>query len=66
MDHTVITGADGVMVPLVTEEQKKKRRATEATRHILLSMRQQLSSGFFWDWSNFHRQALRYRNLEAG
>lgn len=32
MDQTVITGADGVMVPLVTEEQKKKRRATEATR----------------------------------
>ena len=31
-DHTVITGADGVMVPLVTDEQKKKRRATEAIR----------------------------------
>ena len=29
---TVITGADGVMVPLVTDEQKKKRRATELTR----------------------------------
>jgi hypothetical protein len=29
-DQTVITGADGVMVPLVTEEQKKKRRAAEA------------------------------------
>jgi len=31
-DQTVITGADGVMVPLVTDEQKKKRRATEALR----------------------------------
>jgi len=31
-DRTVITGADGVMVPLVTEERKKKRRATEAAR----------------------------------
>ena len=28
-DRTVITGADGVMVPLVTEEQKRKRRETE-------------------------------------
>ena len=31
-DQTVITGADGVMVPLVTDEQKKKRRTTELTR----------------------------------
>ena len=31
-DRTVITGADGVMVPLVTAEQKNKRRATEAVR----------------------------------
>lgn len=31
-DQTVITGADGVMVPLVTDVQKKKRRATEARR----------------------------------
>ena len=31
-DQTVITGADGVMVPLVTDEQKKKRRAAEAIR----------------------------------
>jgi len=30
--RTVITGADGVMVPLVTAEQKKKRRVTEAVR----------------------------------
>ncbi len=27
--HTVITGADGVMVPLVTQQQKKKRRVSE-------------------------------------
>jgi len=31
-DHTVITGADGVMVPLVTEEQKRKRRQTESVQ----------------------------------
>jgi hypothetical protein len=30
--QTLITGADGVMVPLVTEQQKRKRRATEAQR----------------------------------
>jgi len=29
IDKTIITGADGVMVPLVTEEQKRKRRETE-------------------------------------
>jgi hypothetical protein len=31
-DQTLITGADGVMVPLVTESQKQKRRATEAAK----------------------------------
>lgn len=31
-DQTVVTGADGVMVPLVTEEQKRKRRVTEARK----------------------------------
>jgi hypothetical protein len=31
-DQTVITGADGVMVPVVTEKQKQKRRATEAQK----------------------------------
>ena len=31
-DQTVIVGADGVMVPLVTERQKQKRRATEAAK----------------------------------
>jgi len=30
--QTVITGADGVMVPVVTEAQKQKRRATEAQK----------------------------------
>lgn len=29
-DQTIITGADGVMVPAVTEEQKRKRRVAEA------------------------------------
>jgi hypothetical protein len=28
-DQTLITGADGVMVPMVTEQQKRKRRAAE-------------------------------------
>jgi len=31
-EHTLITGADGVMVPMVTDEKKRKRRATEALR----------------------------------
>ena len=31
-DHTLITGADGVMVPLVTEPQKQKRRKTQAEK----------------------------------
>ena len=31
-DRTVITGTDGVMAPLVTEKQKKKRRATEVAK----------------------------------
>jgi len=30
--QTLITGADGVMVPMVTEHQKQKRRATEARK----------------------------------
>jgi len=29
-EQTLITGADGVMVPMVTDEQKRKRRGTEA------------------------------------
>lgn len=29
VDDTIITGADGVMVPLVTEQQKSRRRQTE-------------------------------------
>ena len=31
-DQTLITGADGVMVPLVTDEQKRKRRGTETLK----------------------------------
>lgn len=31
-EKTLITGTDGVMVPLVTEHQKLKRRKTEATK----------------------------------
>lgn len=34
IDKTVITGADGVMVPLVTESQKCKRRATERRKRV--------------------------------
>lgn len=30
--ETIITGADGVMVPLVTDQQKRKRRATETAK----------------------------------
>ena len=29
-----ITGADGVMVPMVTEQQKSKRRQTEKQKRI--------------------------------
>jgi len=31
-DQTVISGTDGVMVPLVTEQQKRQRRQTEAIK----------------------------------
>lgn len=31
-DQTVITGADGVMVPMVTEQQKRARRAAESKK----------------------------------
>ena len=31
-DHTLITGTDGVMVPLVTEQQKQKSRQTQAKK----------------------------------
>jgi hypothetical protein len=31
-EQTLITGADGVMVPMVTDEQKRKRRATESQK----------------------------------
>jgi len=32
--QTLITGTDGVMVPMVTEPQKQKRRATESAKRI--------------------------------
>ena len=31
-DQTLVTGADGVMVPMVTEQQKRKRRAAESKK----------------------------------
>lgn len=33
-EQTLITGADGVMVPMVTETQKQERRATESAKRI--------------------------------
>jgi len=33
-DQTLVTGTDGVMVPLVTEEQKRKRRQTEVAKRM--------------------------------
>jgi len=33
-DQTLISGADGVMVPQVTQQQKDKRRATEAAKRL--------------------------------
>ena len=33
-DQTLISGSDGVMVPLVTETQKRKRRQTEAAKRL--------------------------------
>lgn len=38
-NRTLITGADGVMVPLVTEQQKRKRRATEAAKRAAAGRR---------------------------
>jgi hypothetical protein len=33
-DQTLISGTDGVMVPLVTEQQKQQRRQTEAIKRV--------------------------------
>jgi hypothetical protein len=33
-NNTIIIGSDGVMVPMVTEDQKRKRRQTEAKKRI--------------------------------
>ena len=38
-DESMITGTDGVMVPLVTDLQKRKRRATEAAKRKSASRR---------------------------
>jgi hypothetical protein len=32
--QTMITGTDGVMVPMVTQEQKRKRRLTESSKRV--------------------------------
>jgi hypothetical protein len=33
-EQILVTGSDGVMVPMVTEQQKRKRRATQAKRRL--------------------------------
>jgi len=38
-DETIVTGADGVMVPLVTDQQKRRRRATEAKKRRVCGRR---------------------------
>ena len=42
---TLITGADGVMVPLVTQQQKDKRRATEAAHRLAQGRSSSVSVG---------------------
>ena len=43
--QTLITGADGVMVPRVTQQQKQKRRATQAQRRHRESRKSTASAG---------------------
>ena len=43
--ETIVTGADGVMVPLVTEQQKRKRRKTEAGKRRAQRRRSTASRG---------------------
>jgi hypothetical protein len=43
--QTIITGADGVMVPMVTEEQKRKRRATEVAKRRRQNRRSSAATG---------------------
>ena len=44
-DKTMITGVDGVMVPHVTQEQKRKRRETEKTKRKIQSRRSTAKRG---------------------
>ena len=43
--ETLITGTDGVMIPLVTEEQKRKRRVTESANRVRDKRRSTASVG---------------------
>lgn len=45
IDNTVITGADGAMLPAVTEEQKRKRRETEKAKRIKEGRKSTASKG---------------------
>ena len=44
-DQTLVTGADGVMVPMVTEQQKRKRRATESVKRAAQRRRSTARTG---------------------
>lgn len=43
--ETLITGTDGVMIPMVTEEQKQKRRATESAKRAAQGRRSTAKPG---------------------
>jgi len=55
---TIISGADGVMVPLVTEPQKRKRRQSEARRLRLAEAKTQyaVTDGAEWIAKQYRRQ----------
>jgi hypothetical protein len=44
-NQTIITGADGVMVPTVTQEQKRKRRKTESAKRARQGRRSTARAG---------------------
>lgn len=44
-DQTIVSGADGVMVPLVTEAQKRKRRQTQSARRAREGRRSTAKAG---------------------
>ena len=44
-DQTLVTGTDGVMVPLVTEQQKRKRRQTESIQRARQGRRSTARAG---------------------